>query len=272
MDKLKISRTAFTRAYGVFQAERAKESPNITSLQACFALIRNKASELDDLSLKLRNLMIEAEETEEAINKEVEHADEHTMKYYLAKVELMQLTGKKEEHVSPSPIPFRRPLPLNVPTQESIRTLKLPKIELNKFGGDIKDWLPFWNTFKKIHDDEALSREDEFHYLIQSTVKDSRAFEIVNSFPPTADNYEKAIQSLKSRFGKKDLLIEFYMRELLKLVLSKNKNVSLMAIYDKLETHLRALESLGITTDMCAAMLFPLVSSAFSYGLLGLEP
>jgi len=50
-------------------------------------------------------------------------------------------------------------------------------------------------------------------------------------------------------------LIEFYVRELLKLVLNKNKSITLVMIYDKLETHLRALESLGVTTDMCAAML-----------------
>lgn len=140
--------------------------------------------------------------------------------------------------------------------------MKLPKIELRKFGGNVKEWLPFWNTFKKIHDDITLSKEDKFYYLIQSTVKDSRAFEVVNSFPPTADNYEKAIQSLEARFGKKDLLIEFYVRELLKLVLNKNQNISLIAIYDKLETHLRALETLGVTTDMCAATLFPLVESS----------
>lgn len=97
---------------------------------------------------------------------------------------------------------------------------------------------------------------------MQSTVKDSRAFEVVNSFPLTGDNYEKAIQSLESRFGKKDLLIEFYVRELLKLVLNKNRDVSLMSIYDKLETHIRALETLGVTIDMCAAMLFPLVESS----------
>lgn len=60
----------------------------------------------------------------------------------------------------------------------------------------------------------------------------------------------KAIQSLQSRFGKKDLLIEYYVRELLKLVLNKNRESTLMTIYDKLETHMRALESLGVTTDM----------------------
>jgi len=41
--------------------------------------------------------------------------------------------------------------------------------------------------------------------------------------------------------------------------------MSLMSIYDKLETQLRALETLGVTTDMCAAMLFPLVEIVASF-------
>lgn len=52
-----------------------------------------------------------------------------------------------------------------------------------------------------------------------------------------------------------------YVRELLKLVLSKS-NATVTSIYDKLETHLRALESLNVTTEMCVAMLFPLVESS----------
>ncbi|XP_025155125.1 uncharacterized protein LOC112588673 [Harpegnathos saltator] len=263
MDKLKISqkvtRIAFTRTYNAFLSETKKGSPDITSLRVNFALIREKATELGELSQKIQEAMIEAGETEEALSREMESADEYMARYHRAKIELTQLSETRETAMQAAqPQPF----PTVVSAQENIRALKLPKIELRKFGGEIKDWLALWSTFKKIYDDATLTREDKFHYLLQSTTKDSRAYEIVNSFPPTAENYEKAIQSLKSRFGKKDLLIEFYVRELLKLVLSKNKNVSLTTIYDKLETHLRALESLDVTTEMCAAMLFPLVESS----------
>jgi len=140
---------------------------------------------------------------------------------------------------------------------ENIRALKLPKIELRRkrFGGDIENWFSFWSTFKKIYKDAVLSRKYKFHYLIQSIVKDSRAFKVVNSFPLMADNYGKAIQSLESNFDKKDLLIEFYVRKLLKLILNKNKNILFMIIYNELETHIRAFKTLSVTTDMCATML-----------------
>ncbi|KYN39212.1 hypothetical protein ALC56_06399 [Trachymyrmex septentrionalis] len=242
----KVTRIAFTRAYAVFQAEKARQPLDITSLQVAYALVQDKASELKELSLKLRNLMIQAEESEEALCREIEHADEYAAKYHQAKFEVTGLIERQEAHEStlPAQSPSRRSYSALAMTQESMRTLKLPKIELRKFGGDIKDWLPFWGTFKKIHVNPELAKEDKFHYLVQSMETGSRACEVVSSFPPTAENYEKAIQSLESRFGKKELLIEFYVRELLKLVLNKSKKVSLATIYDKLETHMRSLETL----------------------------
>lgn len=104
-------------------------------------------------------------------------------------------------------------------------------------------------------------------------VKDSRASELVNSFPSTATNYDKVIGCLKKCFGRKDLLVEVYIREMLKLVLNRTRAsslTSLASIYDRLETQLRALESLGVTTDMCAAMLYPLVESSLPENLIRL--
>ncbi|GFT59125.1 DUF1758 domain-containing protein [Trichonephila clavipes] len=40
-----------------------------------------------------------------------------------------------------------------------------------------------------------------------------RAREIIDSYPPTNENYFKAIESLKSRFGRVELLIEYYVLE-----------------------------------------------------------
>ncbi|GFW47826.1 DUF1758 domain-containing protein [Trichonephila clavipes] len=65
------------------------------------------------------------------------------------------------------------------------------------------------------------------------------------------------------RFGQEDVLIQVYVRELLKLVLQNAEvnKVNLSSLYDKIEAQLRALESLGVTKEKYAAMLFPLVES-----------
>ena len=154
----------------------------------------------------------------------------------------------------------------------SRRKLKLPKIELKTFSGEVRDWLGFWSQFKRIHEDKDIEVEDKFQYLIQATSTGTRAREIVESFPPTAANYEKVINSLKNRFGREELFIEYYIRELLGLVI---KNVTAVKgrentskLYDLLESHLRALESIGITSEKYAAMLFPLVESCIPEELL----
>lgn len=85
----------------------------------------------------------------------------------------------------------------------SKRRFKLPKVELKKFNGEIKEWLCFQGQFKKVH--ENIAPVDKFIYLSQSTVEGSRACELVDSFPPSVENYEQAIECLKARFGREDL-------------------------------------------------------------------
>lgn len=59
---------------------------------------------------------------------------------------------------------------------------KLPKVEILKFSGDIKEWLGFRDEFKKMYEDI----EDKSQYLSQVRVIGSRVRDIINSFPPSA--------------------------------------------------------------------------------------
>ena len=82
--------------------------------------------------------------------------------------------------------------------------------------------------------------------------------------------------ALKHRFGDKVLLTEVYVRQLLKLVVhnvgagrSSSGLKSLSTMYDALESHLHALETLGVAQDQSAAFLYPLVESSLLKELLG---
>ncbi|GFT79624.1 pro-Pol polyprotein [Nephila pilipes] len=104
-----------------------------------------------------------------------------------------------------------------------------------------------------------------------STKIKSEARELVESFPITNENYPLAIESLTERYGRKELLIDFYVRELLRLVLNnatKKKQDSLNGLYNKLSTQLRALSSLGVTTDQCGVILYPLVECSLPTHIL----
>lgn len=80
-------------------------------------------------------------------------------------------------------------------------------------------------------------------YLIQATQQGSRAREIVESFPTSSGSYEEAIRLLKARFERKDMLIEVYIRKILRLVmnnsLGQGQKLSLVKLYDKIVTYLR---------------------------------
>ncbi|GFU49226.1 integrase catalytic domain-containing protein [Trichonephila clavipes] len=83
-----------------------------------------------------------------------------------------------------------------------------------------------------------------------SFVAVTKAREVIESFPPTSENYEKAIEALKNRFGREELLIEFYDHELLALVMQN------------------ATERRGLTSEKYEAILFPLVESCITEELM----
>ena len=136
--------------------------------------------------------------------------------------------------------------------------LKYPQIEFRKFGGDIRVWLSFWSQFRRIHEDQEFSNEEKLQLLIQATIPESRASQIVETYPPVEDKYLKVIECLTRRFGSQDLQIEVYVRKVLQLVLN---NVKLSSLYDQTEAQLRSLETLVVQSDTCPVMLFPLVES-----------
>ncbi|GBM79102.1 hypothetical protein AVEN_177416-1 [Araneus ventricosus] len=150
-------------------------------------------------------------------------------------------------------------------TSNAKKKFTLPKLQFRQFGDDLKDWLPFCSQFEHIDKDNDIAPEKKFQYLVKTTVVGSRAREVVKSFSPTGENYAKAADSLKACFGIEDLLVEVYVRELLKLIISVQSNQKLAPtfLYDKLESYLRALETFGVTTDKCASILHPMVESCF---------
>ena len=107
---------------------------------------------------------------------------------------------------------------------------------------------------------------------MQSIEPESRAWDVISSFPPSDKNYTEAINNLKERFGLDDILVEVYVRDMLSLILQNvtkgKEEFSLSSLYDKLSSQMRALETLEVTTDTCVAMLLPLVESCLPSDLL----
>ena len=80
--------------------------------------------------------------------------------------------------------------------------VKLLKLVIRNFGGDITGWTTFWDSFESAIDrNPGLSEIDKFNYL--KSLLEKSAAEAISGLTLTADNYKEAVSILKKRFGNK---------------------------------------------------------------------
>ncbi|XP_021964265.1 uncharacterized protein LOC110859612 [Folsomia candida] len=260
-------RAQVTRLCNKLEALLAVDPKDLDTIRAKQNVIHTLNQKLREMDEKLMDVLsaMDPGEPEEEGEEVVTEADKEfpVITEYQEKVETVQL--KLEKVLTPVVL-------TGSPTSSSYstasdghkrrKTYKLPKTEIKKFGGDITEWLSWWAQFAKVHEDEDLHEADKFQYLVQAMIPNSKAADLVQVFPQTAANYPKVIQALQDRFGKEKILKRVYVRELLKMIIEKSKQkVSITQMFDKLEAHLKALESLGITQDQMDILLFPMVES-----------
>ncbi|XP_011259740.1 uncharacterized protein LOC105253407 [Camponotus floridanus] len=265
----KSLRLSFTSALRAFSTKLESDC-SIEAKIVAFQNLETKMTELDAVHSAYKDALFESGADETDINRELESDDavKYKTQYLTAKRKIseIQREQRNRRRTTKHPTPSTSD---NITRTVSTNALKPSTSKFSefepKFGGNIKDWLPFWSKFKKINENPSISKEDKMQYLQQAMIPDSCASEIVRSFLPTGENYEKAISSLKNCFGRDDIIVEFYVRKLLGLVLQNaqgNTRLSLTSLYNKLECYIRIMKTLGMTMNNCAAMLYPLVESS----------
>ena len=139
--------------------------------------------------------------------------------------------------------------------------VRLPKISLPRFHGDITKFQHFWQTFCcAVGESEDLSNVHKLNYLVNSL--EGQAYKALEGLEICEENYEKAKTLLQERFGKKQSIISAHMHALLKLQSSENERTAdLRAIYDTIMVHIRGLESLGVSSDNYGSLLIPVIIS-----------
>ncbi|XP_071036469.1 uncharacterized protein [Parasteatoda tepidariorum] len=254
--KRKSLRTTFTTAsnkLAQYLATPETVAKDINQLPALRSQLQDKFSRLNEIQNEISSVLLEKPETVAEYETDFEAAENYRDNYLKLDAKFATFINKDSGSIAKSSL------------KDNAVKLKLPKFELKTFSGDPKECLTFWSIFSKIHESEDLSAIDKFQYLYQSIVPESRAARLVSSFPITTENYPKAIKQLKLRFGREDLLVQIYVRDLLSLVMKNatagKNSPDLATLYDMLETKLRALESLGRTKEKFADFLEPLVES-----------
>ena len=134
--------------------------------------------------------------------------------------------------------------------------VKLPKLTIKKFNGDLTKWVTFWDSFESaIHSNPTLSNVDKFSYL--HSFLESTASDAIASLTLTSANYEEAIATLKRRFGNEQLIMSKHMNALLILqtVASHYDLKGLRHLYDTVESLVRGLRALGIDSESYGQLL-----------------
>ena len=167
----------------------------------------------------------------------------------MARIDLSLEDAKNSAHVGTSPSFIQGTCNDNVKSKEG-GNMKLPKLELKSFSGNYEEWQSFWDTFESaVNRNTNISRIQKFTYLKSCVTGAGES--AISGLPVTEDNYETAIDILRDRFGKPQLLISNHMEALLKLpiVSSVHETKNLRDLYDKIEINIRSLKALGVESE-----------------------
>lgn len=127
------------------------------------------------------------------------------------------------------------------------QNVKLPKLVIDKYAGDISQWQYFWGQFETaVHKNLNLTKTDKFSYL--RSYLTGPAADVVAGLPLSEANYDNSIQLLQNRFGRKDLVINAHMTKLLNLnpVKIATDIKALRYLYDNYEIQICSLASMGV--------------------------
>lgn len=130
------------------------------------------------------------------MKEEIEQADAYKERVYAATVNIDKhcapvVVSRTPERTRASPTPAREPV-------DSTARVRLPKLGIRPFNGDITKWTTFWDSFKlAIDSSSTLSQIDKFNYL-RSFVELS-ANEAISGLTLTTDNYKEAVTILKKK-------------------------------------------------------------------------
>ena len=137
---------------------------------------------------------------------------------------------------------------------------RLPKLTLPTFSCNLLEWQSFWDSFESsVHLNPSLSEIQKFNYL-QGQLE-GEAARTVSGFSLTNSNYPKAIDLLRERIGQQHKIVQAHMHAMLNLPAPINMYASLRSFYNKLESSIRSLESLGETHEKYGSLLVPIVLS-----------
>ncbi|XP_064641935.1 uncharacterized protein LOC135496506 [Lineus longissimus] len=152
----------------------------------------------------------------------------------------------------------KKPTPTPAVVPPKAKTVRLPKLSLASFDGDLLKWQSFFDSFAaSVHSDPDLDGFHKFQYLkAQLTGEASR---VIQGLALTNANYAHALELLRNRYGQPHKLSSAYMKALWDLPKPSGEFTGLRHFYDTLEILIRGLDTLGKSENTYGDLLVPIV-------------
>ena len=183
----KIQRQLFTKSWNNFNAKYDDVNASHKEKLVALELLEKRMTDLEAVNSNFNNLLFESDASEEDIENEMESHEAYILKFLTARSKLVVPENENRGRNGGT----------NVQIARSEKPFKKSTLEIPKFSGSVGTWLHFWSHFRKIHENNEISKEDKSDYLKHAMEKNSKAEKVVGGYPTTAENYDKAFDSLR---------------------------------------------------------------------------
>ena len=140
------------------------------------------------------------------------------------------------------------------PTTNAIR---LPKLVLPKFDGDILKFREFLEIFDAAISSSSLSDVEKFVCLREHVQGKARG--TIEGLELCSANFNVTLSILKERFGNSQIHTDAHFLAMTNLPAASVKSASLRKLYDEVERNLRSLKALG--QDIDHPLFIPMITS-----------
>lgn len=134
----------------------------------------------------------------------------------------------------------------NTSSPSDSQGVKLPKLDVPTFDGNIIKWRSFWEQFcVSLHDRSNLSDPEKLVYLQQHSLKNGSAKRAIEGLSRSGEHYIEAIECLKARYDRPRLIHQTHVRMILEAPpLKDGSGKELRRLYDAVQQHVRALKAM----------------------------
>ena len=147
----------------------------------------------------------------------------------------------------------------NLQGSRNIPNVKLPKLEIKPFDGQLENWHEFWDSFNCTIHQSDICNVQKMTYLKNLVIGSAAA--TIAGFK--LSNETQAVTLLHERYDNKQLQVSSHMNNLLLLqpITTLREVDALRDLYNKVETQIRSLENLGIDSTKYGPLLIPVLLS-----------